>query len=169
MWNTSSFSTRNKIKIFNTNLKSVLLYGSETWRVTKTTTRMLQTFINKCLIYMLKTKWQDKTTNKEIWRRANQHSIRSDIARRARWHKLHTQLIWPMRVKTLHSSLVVKMCRTRMIHQYVLVHGYTFTIHNIIIGHCRKGTHFDKDYATRNNDRKHEEWFEQVYITIKIL
>ena len=38
VWNTSSFSTRNKIRIFNTNLKSVLPYGSETWRVTKTTT-----------------------------------------------------------------------------------------------------------------------------------
>ena len=26
-------SLRNKIRIFNTNVKSVLLYGSETWRV----------------------------------------------------------------------------------------------------------------------------------------
>ena len=76
VWNTPSFSTRNKIRILNTNVKSVLLYGSETRRVTKTTTRMLQTFINKCLRYILKTKWQDKTTNKEIWRRTDQHSIR---------------------------------------------------------------------------------------------
>ena len=30
VWNTSSFSTRNKIRIFNTNVKCVLLYGSET-------------------------------------------------------------------------------------------------------------------------------------------
>ena len=43
---------------------------------------MLQTFINKCLRYILKTKWQDKTTNKEIWRRTDQHSIRREIARR---------------------------------------------------------------------------------------
>ena len=56
--------------------------GSETWRVTKTTTQMLQTFINKCLRYILKTKWQYKTTNKEIWRRTDQHSIRREIARR---------------------------------------------------------------------------------------
>ena len=84
LWNSSSFSTRNKIRIFNTNVKSVLLYGSETCRATKTITRMLQTFINKCLIYILKTKWQDKTTNKEIWRRrrTDQHSIRREIARR---------------------------------------------------------------------------------------
>ena len=41
----------------------------------------LGTFINKCLRYILKTKWQDKTTNKEIWRRSDQHSIRKEIAR----------------------------------------------------------------------------------------
>ena len=79
-WNTSSFSTRNKIRTFN--VKSVLLYGSETWRATKTTTRMLQTLIYKCLKYILKTKWQNQTTNKEIWRRTDQHSIRKEIARR---------------------------------------------------------------------------------------
>ena len=64
------------------NNPNVLLYVSETWRVTMTTTRMLQTFINKCLRYILKTKWQDKTTNKEIWRRTDQHSTRNDIARK---------------------------------------------------------------------------------------
>ena len=63
-------------------MKSVLLYGSETWRVTKTTTQMPQTFINKCLRYILKTKWQDKTTNKEIWWRTDQHSIRIQTAKR---------------------------------------------------------------------------------------
>ena len=82
MWNTPSFLTRNKIRILNTNVKSVLLCGSETWRVTKTTTRMLQTFNNKCLGYIQKTKWQDKTTKKEIWRRTDQHNIRREIARR---------------------------------------------------------------------------------------
>ena len=72
----------NKIRFFNTDVKSVLLYGSETWRVTKTTTGMLQTFINKCLRYILKTKWQDTTTNIEIWRRTDQQNTRREIARR---------------------------------------------------------------------------------------
>ena len=90
VWNTPSFSTRNKIRIFNTNVKSALLYGSETWRLTKTTTRMLRAFINKCLRYILKTKWKDKITNKEIWRRTDQHSIRREIARR-KWARIeHT-------------------------------------------------------------------------------
>ena len=89
VWNTSSFLTRNKIRIFNTNVKSVLLYGSETWRVTKTTTRMLQTFINTCLRIILKIKWQDKTTNKEIWRRTDQHSIRRDCKKKMDMDRTH--------------------------------------------------------------------------------
>ena len=40
-------SLQNKIRIFGTNMKSVLLYGSETWRVTKTNTNKLQIFIKK--------------------------------------------------------------------------------------------------------------------------
>ena len=49
IWRATSLSLQNKIRIFGTNVKSVLLYGSETWRVTKTKKNKLQTFINKCL------------------------------------------------------------------------------------------------------------------------
>ncbi|KAL8605568.1 hypothetical protein ACOMHN_031505 [Nucella lapillus] len=46
IWQSSALSLHNKIRIFNTNVKSVLLYGSETWRTTKTNRKKLQTFIN---------------------------------------------------------------------------------------------------------------------------
>ena len=49
IWNSSVLSLHNKIRIFNTNVKSVLLYGSETWRTTKSNIHKLQTFINRCL------------------------------------------------------------------------------------------------------------------------
>ena len=35
-----------KIEIFNSSVKSVMLYGAETWRMTKTTINKVQTFIN---------------------------------------------------------------------------------------------------------------------------
>ena len=38
IWISKPLSVLNKIMIFNTNVKSVLLYGSETWRVTNTIT-----------------------------------------------------------------------------------------------------------------------------------
>ncbi|CAH8553174.1 unnamed protein product [Heterobilharzia americana] len=52
VWRSSALSMRNKIRIFNTNVKSVLLYGSETWRVTKGISNKLQTFINNCLRWL---------------------------------------------------------------------------------------------------------------------
>ena len=38
-----------KIRLFNTIVKSVLLYGAETWRINKTTLIRIQTFANHCL------------------------------------------------------------------------------------------------------------------------
>lgn len=37
-----------KIRIFNSNVKPVLLYSSETWRMTEKTVSKLQTFANRC-------------------------------------------------------------------------------------------------------------------------
>ncbi|VDP69621.1 unnamed protein product [Schistosoma mattheei] len=35
IWNSKQLSTNTKVRIFNTNVKTVLLYGAETWRTTK--------------------------------------------------------------------------------------------------------------------------------------
>jgi len=48
-WKNSRVSTRTKLRIFCSNVKSVLLYGSETWKEMKTNTSKLQTFVNRCL------------------------------------------------------------------------------------------------------------------------
>ncbi|GFR61917.1 hypothetical protein ElyMa_000117100 [Elysia marginata] len=50
IWSSKFIKERTKIKIFNSNLKAVLLYGAETWRTNKTTLQKLQSFIVKvCL------------------------------------------------------------------------------------------------------------------------
>ena len=48
IWNYSALSLKNKIRIFNKNVKAVLLYGAETWRATVTTTKWMKTFGNSC-------------------------------------------------------------------------------------------------------------------------
>ena len=40
-----------KIRIFNTNVKSVLLYGCETWKLTKTIIYQLQFLVNRLFQY----------------------------------------------------------------------------------------------------------------------
>ena len=44
VWRNDNISQGVKIRIFNTNVKSVLLYGCETWKTTNQITRRLQTF-----------------------------------------------------------------------------------------------------------------------------
>lgn len=86
VWRSTSLSVRNKLRIFNSNVKSVLLYGSETWRVTNTLTNKLQVFVNGCLRSILKIRWTDKLTNTDLWQRTNQDPIKQQIARcKWRW------------------------------------------------------------------------------------
>jgi len=62
-------SQRTKIRIFKSNVKPVLLYGAETWRITKATVTKVETFINSSLRRILKVHWRDKISNISLWER----------------------------------------------------------------------------------------------------
>ena len=49
VWTSSQMTIRTKLRIFNSNVKSVLLYGSECWKLRKDLTRKLRVFVNRCL------------------------------------------------------------------------------------------------------------------------
>ncbi|VDP07855.1 unnamed protein product, partial [Schistosoma margrebowiei] len=66
-WNSKQLSTNIKVRIFNTNVKAVLLYGAETWRTTT-------------------------ISNSLLWERTNQLSAKEKIRKR-RWKWIgHTLL-----------------------------------------------------------------------------
>ena len=46
VWRGNALRTATKIRILNANVKTILLYGSETWRTTAVSTKKIQTFIN---------------------------------------------------------------------------------------------------------------------------
>ncbi|VDP06280.1 unnamed protein product [Schistosoma margrebowiei] len=50
IWNSNQLSTNTKVRIFNTNVKTVLLYVAETWRTTKATIQKMKVFNNSCLL-----------------------------------------------------------------------------------------------------------------------
>jgi hypothetical protein len=56
-------STAEKLRIFISNVKSVLPYRCESWRVTKRITRDLKTFINRYLGKMFNIFWTNVTSN----------------------------------------------------------------------------------------------------------
>ena len=72
IWASGGNSMRTKLRIFNSNVKSVLPYGCEKWRTTQTMQRKIQTFFNTCLSRIYKIQWQEKIRNEELWERAGQ-------------------------------------------------------------------------------------------------
>ncbi|VDO58706.1 unnamed protein product [Schistosoma margrebowiei] len=68
-----------KVRIFNTNVKAVLLYGAETWRTTTTTIKKVQVFINSCFRKILNIHWSDTISNSLLWERTNQLPAEEEI------------------------------------------------------------------------------------------
>ena len=48
IWPSRGIGMRTKLSIFNSNVKSVLLYRCETWQTTQTMQQKIQTFFNTC-------------------------------------------------------------------------------------------------------------------------
>ena len=84
IWNNSQISKRTKFRLFNSNIISVLLYGSETWKMTKNDENMVDTFLHKSIRRILKIYWPQKVTNDEVRKRAGIEKISVTIKRR-RW------------------------------------------------------------------------------------
>lgn len=82
IWNSTHLTTKSKLRIFNTNVKSVLLYGCETWKSSIITDNKIQVFINRCLRRIMRIHWMEFVTNKELWQRAGQTDIKTEIRHR---------------------------------------------------------------------------------------
>ncbi|VDP40868.1 unnamed protein product [Schistosoma margrebowiei] len=54
IWNSKQLATNTKVRIFNTNVKTVLLYGAEILRTTKAIIQKIQVFIDSCLRKILR-------------------------------------------------------------------------------------------------------------------
>ena len=73
---------RTKLRIFRSNVKTVMLYGSETWRTTKRIQSRVQSIVNSCLRRNLGFCWKDKVTNEQLWERAEEEQIALQVRRR---------------------------------------------------------------------------------------
>ena len=82
-------STRNigrntKIHLFKTSMRPILLYGSETWKLTKKDQTHLDTFQTKCLRRILQIRWQQRISNERLMEMTRLNNISCEIRRR-RW------------------------------------------------------------------------------------
>ena len=86
VWRNRCITLRLKLRIFESNVKSVLLYGAETWRMTRKNISKLQAWTNKKLRYILGIWWPRRITNEDLWRRTKQEELEITIKRRKwRW------------------------------------------------------------------------------------
>ena len=84
VWKSSTLSTSTKLKIYRSNVRSVLLYASETWRTNKKIESRLRGFEGRCLRRILRVYWQDHISNAEVSRRTGINNIVDEVKRR-RW------------------------------------------------------------------------------------
>ena len=84
VWSSRILSIKTKLRIFNTIVKPIVMYGSETWRVTATNVRKIQAFINTCLRRILRISWPETISNEELWQRTGQRPVEEEISHK-RW------------------------------------------------------------------------------------
>ncbi|XP_050513376.1 uncharacterized protein LOC126889292 [Diabrotica virgifera virgifera] len=82
VWRSGEYTTRTKIRIFQSNVMSVLLYGCETWKVTKSLTDKLQIFVNKCLRRIVRIFWPKTIRNEDLLHLTQQKRVENEIKSR---------------------------------------------------------------------------------------
>ena len=73
---------RTKLHLYSSLVKSVLLYGSECWRITDSDLQKIQVFHNNCLRKILRIFYPKVITNEELYNRSRSEPIRNIIRRR---------------------------------------------------------------------------------------
>ena len=102
VWKRSNLSKSTKIRIFKSNVIAVLLYGCESWRMTKGDEAKLDTF--QSLRRLLKIYWPMRLSNEEVHRRGNTEII-SELVRKRRW-------TWIGHVLRMSSSCLPRVALT---------------------------------------------------------
>ena len=84
IWTSNSFALHTKLRLLNSNVLPVLLYGSESWCPTKALIQRCVAFENNCLRKILGVTWRDRVTNRKVRQVTKQPLISATIKKR-RW------------------------------------------------------------------------------------
>ena len=83
-WNSPIFYIKTKVRLLNTIVISVLIYGCETWKMNEGDKKKLDSFQNNCLRKKMRIRWPRKISNAELHRRTETGKM-SEIVTRRRW------------------------------------------------------------------------------------
>ena len=80
IWKSKQYRLKTKIKIYNSNVKSVLLYGSECWRVTKKDMSQIEAFHTKSLRRICNIIWPNHISNYNLFQITGCRSIVTELS-----------------------------------------------------------------------------------------
>jgi hypothetical protein len=75
IWTSHQIHKKTKLRIFKSNVMSVLLYGCKTWKTTQEIINKLQSFVNRCLCNILRIWWPKTKSNKELWEKHSKYQL----------------------------------------------------------------------------------------------
>ena len=84
IWKSKQLRLKSKLRLCNSNVLSVLLYGFECWKLTAKLAHKPVTFQNRCLRKILSVFWPNTITNEELLCITDATSLATQIKRR-RW------------------------------------------------------------------------------------
>ena len=84
VWASSQYRRKTKLRIYKSNVMSVLLYGAECWKVNQNDGQRLNAFHNICLRRILHIFWPRTITNEKLYEEVEISRI-TDIIKARRW------------------------------------------------------------------------------------
>ncbi len=82
IWRCQYLCRRTKFRIFKSLVLPVLLYGCETWTLTRSLERRIEAFGNKCLHRIMGYSWFDRVSNQRLLRVTESRPIACTVRQR---------------------------------------------------------------------------------------
>jgi len=86
IWESNQYTTKTKIRLYNSNVKSILLYGSECWWVVKGDMAKINALHNGCLRKICRIFWPNNISNMELYKKTGCNNAVLEIKRRPLRH-----------------------------------------------------------------------------------
>ena len=79
IWKSTTLHTRAKLKLYESNVHSVLLYAAETWGTNCRLESRVKGVEGRCLRKILGLWWEQKVINREVWKLAGINDIVQEV------------------------------------------------------------------------------------------
>ena len=82
IWKSTNMSLKTKLSLYNSNVVSIVLYGSECWPMTVVNTKRIDAFDSKCLRRIMGVNCEDEVNNSKIREPTKHVELSTKIKRR---------------------------------------------------------------------------------------